>query len=178
MNLGTYDITIKEQRIACPKVNIQRLNFFKELHGLKHVTKKLICLQSGCILTVRIGGIIMLQEKSKTEQSIFIQNVKTYMTDLGYTQESLAGAVGVSRSYINLLLSESRVMTPKMMAKIADILNISVNKLLTNNKLQTEDYDICLRGNLSNRGSKLAFNRILVDMDNYVLLSNKEEMSS
>lgn len=39
---------------------------------------------------------------------------------------------------------------------------------------EVNDYKIHLSGSLTNRASKIAFNNLLLDMDNYIILSSIE----
>lgn len=110
-------------------------------------------------------------KNNNDKNSIFIFNVNKILKDKSISHEKLANSLGVSRSYVTLLLNETRVISPKMMEKIATELQIPINQLLKSNSVSTNDYDIHLRGELSNRGSKIAFNNILLEMDNYIILT-------
>lgn len=112
-----------------------------------------------------------VKKNNSDKNSIFISNTNKVLKDRSISHETLANSLGISRSYVTLLLNETRVISPKMMEKIANELQISINQLLQSNNVSNNDYDIHLRGILSTRGSKMAFNNILLEMDNYIVLT-------
>lgn len=112
-----------------------------------------------------------LKKINSEQNSIFVSNVNKILKDRSISHETLANSVGVSRSYITLLLNETRVISPKMMTKIASELQLPINQLLQSNNINVNDYEIHLRGELTTRASKISFNKILLEMDNYVILT-------
>lgn len=113
-----------------------------------------------------------LNKNNNAKNSIFISNVNKILKDQSISHEILSTRLGISRSYVTLLLNETRIISPKMMEKIANELQVPIIQLLQSNQVDTNDYEIHLRGNLSNRASKIAFNNILLEMDNYIVLTN------
>jgi transcriptional regulator with XRE-family HTH domain len=73
----------------------------------------------------------ILQQKADTLQSLR-ERTKVYLAQYGYTQKSMATAVGISETYLYDFLNGRRGMSPIAFSKIEQILSLSA----TQRKLQ------------------------------------------
>lgn len=60
----------------------------------------------------------------------FIENLKYYRKQNGFTQEKLAEAIGMSTSYIGDMEARERFPSPETIDKIADALSVETSLLL------------------------------------------------
>lgn len=65
-----------------------------------------------------------------TLRHTFIENLKYYRKQKGFTQEKLAEAIGMSTSYIGDMEARERFPSPETIDKIADALSMETSLLL------------------------------------------------
>lgn len=57
-------------------------------------------------------------------------NIKTLLIKRGMSQKQLAQSIGVSRSYMSLIVNERREPTLRVLRRIARVLDVSVSELI------------------------------------------------
>lgn len=105
-------------------------------------------------------------------KSIVINNIEKIMSEKKINQANLADLLNVSTGYVSMLLNGKRNFSAKVLLKLAEALQVDSEDLTKNSLLDTEEYSIHLRGTAESGAAKEAIIDWLMDMDDFVRISN------
>ncbi|MCL9662201.1 helix-turn-helix domain-containing protein [Paenibacillus hunanensis] len=105
---------------------------------------------------------------------IVIENLKSWMSKNKKSIQWLANEMSVSESLIEHILSGERVLLPKRIIELAELMNLSVKELTKDSKLKEKRFLIQVRGGLTNRRSKLELSDLLFEIEDYIGLKKLE----
>lgn len=104
------------------------------------------------------------------------ENIKKIMSSQSINQHELAQELGLSRSYITMLINGDRALNGQILIDFSKALGVSAKELLLDPNAKTEEYAIFQRGQFETRAARLELKKIMIEMDNYVLL--KEQLDN
>ncbi|OCS90970.1 helix-turn-helix domain-containing protein [Caryophanon latum] len=105
--------------------------------------------------------------------NILAKNIKSIMTSKSMTQQHLAEKLGVSRSYVAMLINGERALTGNLLIEFSKALGVTPKELLYDPNLQNEDYIFYQRGSFESRAARLEYRKMIVEMDNYTRLKEQ-----
>ena len=102
------------------------------------------------------------------DSNIFRQvgnNIQNVLTAQGRTQQSLADSLGISKQVMSKIISGSKAINVAEISKIANVLDVSVDKLLATNIECEQERTFAFMGQVENAQTKekLKFLQTVID---------------
>lgn len=98
-----------------------------------------------------------------------LDRIKLLLQEQGKSYQDLSNETGISKSLIGHMLSGERVMKSEHLVAIAKALGTQVKDLVKVNEIN-EPLEVIIRGELTNRQSKRAFEAVLFAIEDYVTM--------
>ena len=107
------------------------------------------------------------------DNSIFEQvgnNIQNILTSQGKTQQFLAEKLGVSKQVMNKIVSGAKAINVAEISKIASVLNVSADSLLTVQAAQEDVHNFSFMGQVKNEETKKKIEFLQTVIDEILML--------
>lgn len=107
------------------------------------------------------------------DNSIFKQvgnNIQNILTAQGKTQKFLAEKLGVSKQVMNKIVSGAKAINVAEISKIASVLNVSADSLLTVHAVQEPVHNFSFMGQVKNEETKKKIEFLQTVIDEILML--------
>ena len=107
------------------------------------------------------------------DNTIFRQvgsNIQKILTMQGKTQQFLAEKLGVSKQVMNKIISGSKAINVAEISKIASALNVSVDSLLSTDRVQNPAHHFCFMGQVKDENTKRRIEVLQTVIDEILML--------
>lgn len=99
-----------------------------------------------------------------------LEQINVLVQEKKLTQDYLAKKIGISRSYVAMLLKGDRVLNKDLIFKFAEVLGVSVEELLNSSAIKDGDFIIRTRGEFNSRLARNKMSKVKVQIDDYIRL--------
>lgn len=92
-------------------------------------------------------------------------NIQKFLTMQGKTQQSLADKLGISKQVMSKIINGAKAINIAEISKIAEILNVSTDDLLSVSKMQEAPHSFTFMGKVENERTreKIEFLKNVID---------------
>lgn len=97
-------------------------------------------------------------------------NIQNVLSAQGKTQQFLADKLGISKQVMNKIISGSKAINVAEISKIANVLNVPIDKLLVLEPVQEPVHHFSFMGQVKNEATKQKIETLQIVIDEILML--------